>query len=72
MLASKGVIPEDVKMNNNFMFLDLQETSNVWSKKIRQASAMERIDYKITKMEFMNKGYDIETEVKKLERLLVK
>ena len=59
-------------MNNNFMFLDLQETSNVWSKKIRQASAMERIDYKITKMEFMNKGYDIETEVKKLERLLVK
>ena len=72
VLASKGVIPEYVKMNNNFMFLDLQENSKAWSIKIGQASAMERIDYKITKMEFMNKGYDIETEVKKLERLLVK
>ena len=72
VLASKGVIPEDVKMNNNFIFLDLQENSNAWSKKIRQTRAMERVDYQTTKIEFMNKGYDIETEVKKLERLLVK
>ena len=72
VLASKGVIPEDVKMNNNFMFLDLQENSKAWSIKIGQASAMERVDYQTTKMEFMNKGYDIETEVKKIERLLVK
>lgn len=71
VIASNGVIPSEVKMNDNFEFFDLEAGVEKWSSKINGMQNRERLDYKIIKTNFVNSGYDIETEVKKIERLLV-
>lgn len=71
IIASKGVIPNEVKMNQNFMFLDLDLGAEAWSKKIEEMKNVKRLDYDMVKSNFVMNGYDIKTEAKKLERLLV-
>lgn len=70
MLASKGVIPEDVKMNENFEFFDLNEGPESWSHKLEEMSEWNRAEYETVRENFVKKGFDIETEAPKLEKLL--
>ena len=71
VLASKNVIPEEVKMNDNFIFLDLDAGAETWCECIEKMRNMKRLDYQTVKTNFVENGYDINTEVSKLERLLV-
>lgn len=71
VLASKGVIPEEVKLNDNFEFFDLKEGPEAWCEKLDAMSSWQRAEYKTVKENFVKHGYDIETEVSKLEELLL-
>ncbi len=71
VLASEGVIPDEVKMNDDFRFFDLKEGPEAWGEKIITMSSGKRPEYKDIKENFIKHGYDIETEVSKLEKLLV-
>lgn len=70
VLASKGVITEEVKVNDNFVFFDLNEGVTEWSKKIDTMRVMGRIPYDFVKANFVKIGFDIKTEAKRLEDLL--
>ena len=72
VLASKGVIPVEVKMNDNFVFFDLEQGQKTWAKEIGSMRKMERESYDAVKKNFIEKGYDIKREAKKLEELLLK
>ncbi len=71
VIASKGVIPEEVRMNTNFEFFDLHKEVSDWSDKIKQMQEYGRMDCELIQYQFTEKGYNIKTEVSKLERLLV-
>lgn len=71
VLASKGVIPKEVMMNTNFEFFDLERGVSDWSAKIMQMKKRGRLDSDDIHYRFTEKGYNIKTEVSKLERLLV-
>lgn len=70
VLASAGVIPQEVKINNNFLFCELEDGAEVWSQKIDKMQDMEREDFKAVRQKFIDSGYDIEAEVEKVEELL--
>ena len=70
-IASKRVIPEEVKINDSFCFIDLEAGANAWSEKIEELSSVERAEYCDVKKRFVEKGYDIDTETGKLETLLM-
>ena len=73
MLASAKVIPQEVKINSNFAFLDLDEGSEVWSEHLSQMQkTAKRLDVSEVKQNFTEKGYNIETETVKLEKLFLK
>ena len=71
VLASKDVIPVEVKMNDNFVFLDLNRTVEEWCRGMNEVYALGRREHEAIKTKFIEKGYDIEHEVKKLEELLL-
>ena len=71
VLASKGVIPEEVKMNDNFVFLSLESSIEKWSKLISEMQSTERIVFNKVKSNFIKKGYEIKTEVIKVQDLLL-
>lgn len=71
-LASEGVIPAEVKMCDGFNFLELNKGAEEWSKSIIEMSGKTREEYEIVKKNFVMHGYDIETEVHKLEDLLLR
>ena len=72
VLASKGVIPDEVRINDNFSFFDLDRGAEAWSEKIAEMTRLEREAFDAIKARFQAKGYDIKTEAKKLEELLAK
>ena len=73
MLASAKVIPQEVKINSNFVFLDLDEGAEVWSEHLSQMQkTAKRLDVSEVKQNFTEKGYNIETETVKLEKLFLK
>ncbi len=72
ILASKKVIPEEVKMNNNFAFVSLNESQSVWCNEMDKVLLLGREDLDAVKENFIKKGYEIATEAPKLERLLEK
>lgn len=69
-IASNRVIPKEVKIINNFYFLDLNVGAAAWSKRIDELKNVERIEYSKIKKRFVEKGYDIAIETSKLEMLL--
>lgn len=69
-LASKGVVPEEVRMNDNFVFYSLEESPKQWAQKIEEMQTYKRPDPEQIRQNFINKGYEIRHEVGKLERLL--
>ena len=73
MLASAKVIPQEVKINSNFVFLDLDEGAEVWSEHLSQMQkTAKRLGVSEVKQNFTEKGYNIETETVKLEKLFLK
>lgn len=73
MLASAKVIPEDVKINDNFAFLDLDAGAKAWSETLMTMQKQSvRMDWNQIYQNFAEKGYEIETETKKLEDLFLK
>ena len=71
VLASQKVIPEAVKMNDNFKFLELDESKFVWSDNIDQLLRYGRENMNLVKDNFKLKGFEINTESKKLETLFL-
>ena len=70
VLASKGVIPDEVRINENFVFFELDRGAEAWSDKIGEMVHRERPVSNTIKQCFQEKGYDIKTEARKLEELL--
>ncbi len=70
ILASNKVIPEELRINDNFRFLSLHRPAEEWAKEayymLRHTG---RIDHASVKRGFVQKGYEIHTEVRKLEQL---
>lgn len=71
VLASAKVIPDEVKLNENFVFYSLDESAKEWAQKALEMKALARLDMKMVKENFVKNGYDISTEVKKLEKLFL-
>ena len=70
VLASDKVIPPEVKIAPNFIFFSLDRSAEEWAQMITQIKA----GYKRcrdTRKAFIEKGFDISTEAKKLEGMLV-
>ena len=60
-------VPKEVKEIQKFKFVDLKSDSKVWAKYILDLNKNNnRISYK---EEFLNKGYDIKKEAKRLEKI---
>lgn len=73
MVASAKVIPQEVKINSNFEFVNLDEGAVVWSEHLNHVrQTMKRLDISEVKQNFTEKGYNIETETVKLEKLFLK
>uniref|UniRef100_UPI0040577249 glycosyltransferase family 1 protein n=1 Tax=Agathobacter sp. TaxID=2021311 RepID=UPI0040577249 len=70
MLASESAVPEAGRINPNFLAMDLQESPKDWAKKvIGMKESCFRMEGKEIESNFTNAGYNIETEVKKIEKL---
>ena len=72
VLASKDVIPNEVKIIDNFKFVDLSLDKQHWAKEMVKLEKETRIQCEKIKKSFVTAGYDIENEIKKIEKLLVK
>lgn len=70
VLASKDVIPDEVVMNDNFIFFELDRSAEEWGKKIAEIQGYERLLFENVKETFVQKGFDIETASRTLENLL--
>ncbi len=72
ILASKDVITEELKVVNNFTFYSLDHTASEWADKMDEMiHSIGRQDFGQVKKEFVAKEYEIHTEAKKLEKLLM-
>ena len=72
-LASKDVIPKEVRLNDNFTFYSLDEGAIKWSDKleyIKDNVSREKFETIIDK--FRNNGFDIKEEAQKLQDYFVK
>ena len=67
VLASKGVITEELRMNDNFMFFSLDKSPYDWGVEALAMKQYVRPDNEYIKQNFKLKGYDIQNEVKKIE-----
>jgi glycosyltransferase involved in cell wall biosynthesis len=71
VLAS-SVISKEVKVNDNLIFYRLKENSAKWAEKLVYIKEnLKRIDNDALQEKFIESGYDIKTEVKKIERILM-
>jgi len=70
VIASASVIPDEVKINSNYTSISLDSDLSVWCETIEKMAQVGRIDNETAKKSISEKGYDIETETAKLERLL--
>lgn len=69
-LAAKGVVPEEVRMNDNFSFYSLDMPPEKWAEKIEEMQDLSRIEPEKVYDNFVQKGYEISHEVGRLESLL--
>lgn len=70
-LVSKGVIPADIRINDNLYFCDLESGAQQWGRTISEIQNEKRADIKEITNKFINKGFDVATEAVKLEKLLL-
>lgn len=72
VISSYGVIPEELKLNDNFYFKKLEDGADSWAEEIKKRSLdLKRADRKEIIKRFTEAGFNIDTEVKRLERLLM-
>ena len=72
-LASYGVIPEEVRLNDNFNFMKLDNNAAEWADEIYKIkSSCSRKSREEVKAAFLEKGYDINTEASRLSGLLLR
>ncbi len=67
VLASEGVITEEVRMNENFIFYSLEKSPVEWARKALDMKTCRRPDRQTIRSNFVSRGYEIQTEAKKLE-----
>lgn len=72
VLASNGVVPKQIKINYNFTFYDLMETSKKWSKMIDEIKKYDRAFFDDILDQFTSFGYNIKIESEKVQALLLK
>lgn len=73
VVASKYVIPQNIKVNDNVMFIDLKQKANYWAKQILKLSRnchRSEENNKMIKNRFVSKKYDIHTSAVDLEKIL--
>ena len=70
-LASEGVIPEAVKMCDNFLFLDLNKGADEWSNALSSDELSSRESFEEIMKKFTEKGFNIKTEAAKLQKMLI-
>lgn len=71
VIASNKVIPQELKINSNFIFFDLELLPADWAEQIAEMRTRTcRETYQIIKENFKAHGYEITHEVLKLEKLL--
>ena len=71
VLASNGVISDDARMNENFVFFDLDRGAEAWSRKAEKMTHLKREAFDEIKSRFQRKGYDIASEAGRLEKMLL-
>lgn len=73
-LASEGVIPEEIWVNDNFYFMSLKESAGKWAERILEMrkGSRERISFAKVKENFRCRGYDIAVEAGRMEQKLLR
>lgn len=72
-LTSAKVVPDEVVINENCMMQDLESGAVAWAKKIMEMKENHsRLSHEKVKHNFVKAGYDIETEIDKLEELFLR
>lgn len=71
VLASRDVVPEEVKINSNVVFLDLNAGAAAWAHQIQEMRGLRRTEFVEIKIAFQARGYDIRTEACRLENALL-
>ncbi len=73
ILATKGTIPTDVKVNDNLEFISLSDSPKYWSQKAKKCidDHMRIANKKTIITNFQRNNYDIKLEAKKVEKLFL-
>lgn len=67
VLASSGVIPDELKINQNFLFKRLDENSSQWAESLNKLIIQGRVDSSSIKSSFVAAGYDIKNQAETIE-----
>ena len=65
------VITKQVKINDNYENLSLNDSSEKWAEKILKLKQEKRIDTNIVKKNLIEKGFDLVSETKRVENILL-
>ena len=71
ILASREAIPAEACLNRNCILYSLEDGASAWAEKVEETRLLGREPLDTVKMDFIDNGFDIGTEVKTLERLLL-
>lgn len=72
VISSYGVIPEELKLTKNFYFKKLEDGAESWANEIEKLSSdLKRTDRNEIEQSFTQAGFNINIEVKRLEKLLM-
>lgn len=73
VLASSEVIPQEVKINENFVFYNLSHSACKWAEQLLELKMnTSRMSVDELFQSFVSNGYEIGAEIDKLEKLLLK
>ena len=65
------VINKQVKINDNYEKLSLNDSTEKWAEKILELKQEKRIDTNIVKKNLIEKGFDLVSETKRVENILL-
>ena len=71
VLASSGVIPDELKINQNCLFMRLDENVSQWADSLNDLVIQGREDFFSIKCAFSRAGYDIKKEVETIEKFFL-
>ena len=72
VLASKGVVPEQLRLNDNFHFFSLNNTAEEWAEEAIQIKEHgKRVLEGQIRANFQKAGFDISTEAPKVQKMLL-